>query len=47
MLEEIRADIQELLSHSVFGKLQIFSINTGGVGSKEKVLRGRGDMKRF
>ena len=47
MLEEIRADIQELLSHSVFGNLQIFSINTEGVGSKEKVLRGRGDMKRF
>ena len=47
MLEEIRANIQELLSHSVFGNLQIFSTNTEGVGSKEKVLRGRGDMKRF
>ena len=47
MLEEIRANIQGLLSQSVFGNLQIFSINTEGVGSKEKVLRGRGDMKRF
>ena len=47
MLEEIRADIQELLSHSVFGNLQIFSINVEGFGSEENMLRGRGDIKRF
>ena len=44
MLQEIRADIQELLSYSVFG---IFSINAEGFRSEEKVLRGRGDIKRF
>ena len=47
MLEEIRADIQKLLSNSVFGNLQIFSINAEAVGSKEKVLRGRVDINRF
>ena len=47
MLQEIRADVQVLLSHSVFENLQIFSINAKGSGSKEKVLRGRGDIKRF
>ena len=46
MLQEIRADIQELLSHSVFGNFQIFSINAEGFGSEEKVLRGK-DIKRF
>ena len=46
-LQEIRADIQELLSHSAFRNLQIFSINAKGFGSKEKVLHGRGDIKRF
>ena len=47
MLQEIWADIQEFLSHGVFGNLQIFPINVKGFGSKEKVLRGRGDIKRF
>ena len=47
MLQEIRADIQVLLSHSVFGNLQIFSINAEEFGREEKVLRGRGDIKRF
>ena len=46
MLQEIRADIQELLPHSVFGNLQIFSIDAEGFGSEEKVLRGR-DIKGF
>ena len=48
MLQEIRADIQELLSHCVFGNLQIFSIDAKGFGSAEKVLvlRGR-DIKRL
>ena len=44
MLQEIRADIQVLLSHSVFGNLKISSINAEGFGSKEKVLRGRRDI---
>ena len=35
MLQEIRADIQELLSHSVFENLQFFSINAEGFGSEE------------
>ena len=47
MLQEIRADTQVLLSHCVFGNLQIFSINAKGLGSEEKVLRERGDIKRF
>ena len=47
MLQEIRADIQQLLTHSVFGNLQIFSINAAGFESEEKILRGRGDIKRF
>ena len=38
--------MQKLLSYSVFGNLQIFSINAEGFGSEEKVLRGR-DIKRF
>ena len=46
VLQEIRADIQELLSHNAFGNLQIFSINAKGFGSEEKVLRGR-DIQRF
>ena len=46
MLQEMRADIQELLSHSAFLNLQIFSINKG-LGNEEKLLRGRGDIKRF
>ena len=46
MLEEIRADIQELLSHSAFGNLQLFLINAKGFGSEEIVLRGR-DIKKF
>ena len=36
MLEEIRADIQELLSHSVFGNFQIFSINAEEFESEKK-----------
>ena len=40
MLQETQADIQELLSHSVFGSLQIFSIDVEGLRSEEKVLRG-------
>ena len=36
----------ELLSHSVFGNLQIFWINAKGFGSEEKVLCGR-DIRRF
>ena len=40
MLQDIRADIQELLPHCVFGDLLIFSINAKGFGSEEKVLRG-------
>ena len=47
MLQEIRADIQELLLHSVFGNLQIFLINAEGVGSEKKVLREWGEIKRF
>ena len=45
-LQEIRADIQELLSHSVSGNLQIFSINSEGFRSEENVLRGR-EIKRL
>ena len=47
MLQEIRADIQELLSHSVFGNLHIFSINDKGFGSKEKVLCRRDFEKKW
>ena len=47
MLQEIWADIQELLSHSAFWNLQIFSINSEGLGNEEKLLHGRGDIKRF
>ena len=47
MLQEIRTDIQVLLPHSVFGNLKIFSINAEGFGNEERVLRGRGDIKRF
>ena len=46
MLQEIRANIQELPSHCVFGNLEIFSINAKGFGRKEKVLHGR-DIKNF
>ena len=47
MLQEILADKQEFLSHVVFGNLQMFSINAKAFGSKEKVLRGTGDIKSF
>ena len=47
MLQEIWADIQELLSHSAFWNLQIFSINSEGLGNEEKLLHGSGDIKRF
>ena len=47
MLQDIRADIEELLSHSVSRNWQIFSIDAEGFGSEEKVLHGRGDIKRF
>ena len=47
MLQEIRADIQELLSHSVSRNWQIFSIDAEEFGSEEKVLHERGDIKRF
>ena len=46
MLRKIRADIQELLSHSVFGNLQIFSIDAERFGKEAKVLRG-GYIKGF
>ena len=46
MLQEIRADKQELVSHSVFGNLQIISINAEGFESEEKMLRGR-DIKKL
>ena len=47
MLQEMQADIRVLLPHSVFGNLQIFSINAEGFRSEGRVLRGRGDIKRF
>ena len=46
MLQEIRADIQELLSHCAFGNLQIFSIVAKGFESEEKVLCGSDINKR-
>ena len=46
MLQEIRADMQELLSHCAFGNLQIFSIVAKGFGIEEKVLCGREINKR-
>ena len=45
VLQEILADKQKLLSHYVFGNLQIFSINAREFGSEEKVLPGR-DVER-
>ena len=45
VLQEILADKQKLLSHYVFGNLQIFSINAREFGSEEKVLPER-DVER-
>ena len=47
MLQDIQADIEEFLSHSGSRNWQIFSIDAEGFGSEEKVLHGRGDIKRF
>ena len=47
MLQEIRADIQELLLHSVFGNLRIFLINAEGVGSEKKYCVGGVRSKDF
>ena len=44
MLQEIRADIQELLSRSVFGNLQIFSINAKG-WERRKSIAWEGHQK--
>ena len=47
MLQEIWADIKELLSDKIFGIFQIFLINAKGFVSEEIVLSGRDDIKRF
>ena len=47
MLQVIRAELQKLLSHYVFGNMQIFLTNAKGFESEEKVMCGRDIEKQW